>query len=54
MTIDEQIAAAQARLTELQHAFVDAAYDSAKRHRLADQIRQTRDEITKLYDRLPV
>ncbi|WBP89521.1 hypothetical protein [Kitasatospora cathayae] len=54
MTIDQQLAAAEARLTELQHAFVDAAFDSAERHRLAEQIRQKRDEITDLYDRLPV
>ncbi|MFH8380654.1 hypothetical protein ACH4E7_06890 [Kitasatospora sp. NPDC018058] len=48
MTIEQQLAAAEARLTELQQAFVDEAYDHDKRRRLFDQIRETRGEITRL------
>ncbi|MDH6709765.1 hypothetical protein P3T27_006514 [Kitasatospora sp. MAA19] len=53
MTIDQQLAAAEARLTELQHAFVAAAYDADERRRLVDQIHATRREITRLYDLQP-
>ena len=54
MTIDQQLAAAEARLTELQQRFIECAFDADERRRLVDQIRATRDEITRLYDRLPV
>jgi hypothetical protein len=53
VTIDQQLANAEARLTELQHAFVDAAYDADERRRLADQIHATRREVTRLYNLLP-
>ncbi|MFJ9448179.1 hypothetical protein ACIRRH_41145 [Kitasatospora sp. NPDC101235] len=47
------IAAAEGRLTQLQHAFIDEAHDRGKRHTLAHQIRKTRDEIARLYELLP-
>jgi hypothetical protein len=53
VTTEQQLANAEARLTELQHAFVDAAYDADERRRLADQIRKQRAEVTRLYDLLP-
>lgn len=48
MTIDQQLAAAEAQLTELQQRLVDAAGDPAKRGRIYDQIRATRREIDRL------
>jgi hypothetical protein len=54
VTVDQQLSAAEARLTELQHAFVNATYDADERSRLVDQIRATRREITRLYNLLPV
>ncbi|MCG6493424.1 hypothetical protein [Kitasatospora sp. A2-31] len=53
MTTIEQLADAEARLTELQLAFVDAADDPNDRRRIATQLRETRDEITRLYELLP-
>ncbi|NUQ98590.1 MAG: hypothetical protein HOY79_19225 [Streptomyces sp.] len=48
MTIADQLAAAEARLTELQQRLVDAADDPAKRRRIYDQILKTRREIDRL------
>ncbi|MGA5820837.1 hypothetical protein ACPC54_23590 [Kitasatospora sp. NPDC094028] len=53
MSTDQQLAAAEARLTELQQTFVAAAHDPDKRRRLTDQIRETRIEISRLYALLP-
>ena len=54
MTIEELLDIRNGELTELQQRFVDNAHDADERHRLADQIRLKRNEITELYDRLPV
>lgn len=48
MTIAEQIAAAEARLTELQQRFVNCAFDADERSRIYDDIRATRREIDRL------
>jgi hypothetical protein len=47
-TIDQQFAAAQARLTELQQRFIECAFDADERGRIFDQIRATRREIDRL------
>lgn len=53
MNNEQRLADAEGRLTRLQHAFVDEAYDADKRRQLADQIRETRDEIARLYRLMP-
>jgi hypothetical protein len=52
MTIDQQLAAAAGRITELQIACADAT-DPDRRRQLATQLDKVRDEITRLYDLLP-
>ncbi|MFB7908131.1 hypothetical protein ACFC1T_17000 [Kitasatospora sp. NPDC056076] len=58
MITDEQatakkLAAAEGRLTELQHALVDAADNPDKRHKIGDQIKRIRARIAELYDLRP-
>jgi hypothetical protein len=48
MTIDQQLAAAEARLTQLQQRFVECAWDADERGRVYDQICTTRREIDRL------
>ncbi|MEU1284927.1 hypothetical protein [Kitasatospora sp. NPDC005856] len=48
MTIDQQLAAAEARLTELQHRLVEHASDADERGRIYDQICTIRREIDRL------
>jgi hypothetical protein len=52
-TIAQQLANAEGRLTQLQQTFVAESHDADQRHLLAEQIRATRDEITRLYELLP-
>ncbi|WP_224274056.1 hypothetical protein [Streptomyces sp. LS1784] len=47
------IAVAEGRLSQLQQAFVDEAYDAAKRRLLHQKIRETRARIARLYELLP-
>jgi ferritin-like metal-binding protein YciE len=53
MTIDQQLEAAEAQLTKLQQRLVEYAFDADERGRIYDEIRETRDEITRLYNLLP-
>lgn len=48
MTIDQQLAAAEARLTELQHRLIEHASDADERGRIYNDIRKTRREIDRL------
>ncbi len=49
MTIDQQLAAAEGEITELQIAFVDCADDPEKRRRLADKLKAARTRVADLY-----
>jgi hypothetical protein len=48
VTIDQQLAATQNRLTELQQRFIEYASDADERGRIYDQIRAARREIDRL------
>lgn len=48
-TIDQQIATAEGRATELQLAFVDHADDPIERRRIAVQLQTIRARLTELY-----
>lgn len=50
MTIDQQLAAAEGQITELQIALADAWDDPDKRRRLADKLKAARDRVADLYD----
>ncbi|MBV6697455.1 hypothetical protein KV557_09995 [Kitasatospora aureofaciens] len=47
-TIDQQLDAAEAKLTELQQRFVECDFDADERGRIYDQIVATRREIDRL------
>ncbi|MFE5582542.1 hypothetical protein [Kitasatospora sp. NPDC056531] len=53
MNIDQQLAAAEARLTQLQHRLVEYASDADERGRIYDKIRATRREIDRLSNLQP-
>jgi hypothetical protein len=52
MTIAQQLAAAEGRITELQIACADAT-DPDRRRQLANQLDQARATVDRLYDLLP-
>jgi hypothetical protein len=53
MDIDQELAAAQARLTELTQQFVDAIDNPDRRREIANKLKTARDQVTRLYELLP-
>ncbi|MFD7413513.1 hypothetical protein [Kitasatospora purpeofusca] len=49
-TIDQQLAAAEGEITELQLALADAWDEPDKRRRLAIRLKAARDRVADLYD----
>ncbi|MEU1506447.1 hypothetical protein [Kitasatospora sp. NPDC005748] len=53
MDIDQQLATAEGRLTELQLAFVAALDDPARRREIVTETAAVRRQIAELYELLP-